>query len=107
MCVCLSLFCLPTSPAMPLTCLYIFSLAVLFLICLFPLSRLLHCPCLQVAKLQRASLHRPVKVEVSHKFATPKTLVQQYLFVPAKYKDCYTTFMLNELAGSTCMVGLT
>jgi hypothetical protein len=28
------------------------------------------------------------------------------MFVPAKYKDCYTTFILNELAGSTCMVGV-
>jgi len=27
-----------------------------------------------------------LKVEVSHKFSTPKTLVQQYLFIPAKYK---------------------
>jgi hypothetical protein len=25
-------------------------------------------------------------VEVSSKFSTPKTLVQQYLFIPAKYK---------------------
>ncbi len=23
----------------------------------------------------------------------------QYLFVPAKYKDCYLTYVLNELAG--------
>jgi superfamily II DNA/RNA helicase len=40
----------------------------------------------KVAKLQRASLRDPVKVEVAHKFTTPKTLVQQYLFIPAKYK---------------------
>lgn len=31
----------------------------------------------KVAKLQRASLREPVKVEVSHKFQTPKSLVQQ------------------------------
>eukprot|EP00611_Tribonema_gayanum_P027132 TRINITY_DN6617_c2_g1_i1.p2 TRINITY_DN6617_c2_g1~~TRINITY_DN6617_c2_g1_i1.p2 ORF type:complete len:154 (-),score=82.61 TRINITY_DN6617_c2_g1_i1:551-1012(-) len=40
----------------------------------------------KVAKLQRASLRDPAKVEVAHRFTTPKTLVQQYLFVPAKYK---------------------
>jgi ATP-dependent RNA helicase DDX47/RRP3 len=57
-----------------------------------------------VAKLQRASLYKPVKVEVSHKFSTPKTLVQQYLFIPAKYKDCYLTYVLNEFAGQTIIV---
>ena len=40
----------------------------------------------KVAKLQRASLVDPVRVEVSEKFATVSTLVQQYLFIPAKYK---------------------
>jgi hypothetical protein len=40
----------------------------------------------KVAKLQRASLRDPAKVEVAHRFTTPKTLVQQYLFIPAKYK---------------------
>jgi superfamily II DNA/RNA helicase len=43
-------------------------------------------------------------VEVSHKFATPKTLVQQYCFVPAKHKDCYLAYVLNEFAGQTILV---
>ncbi len=30
-------------------------------------------------------------------------LFRQYLFVPAKYKDCYTAFILNELAGNSAM----
>mmetsp|Transcript_1325 Transcript_1325/g.1761 ORF Transcript_1325/g.1761 Transcript_1325/m.1761 type:complete len:459 (-) Transcript_1325:253-1629(-) len=58
----------------------------------------------KVAKLQRASLTNPVKVEVSSKFSTPKTLLQQYLFIPAKYKDCYLAYVLNELAGMTVLV---
>eukprot|EP00698_Gefionella_okellyi_P002879 TRINITY_DN12744_c0_g1_i1.p1 TRINITY_DN12744_c0_g1~~TRINITY_DN12744_c0_g1_i1.p1 ORF type:complete len:462 (+),score=91.02 TRINITY_DN12744_c0_g1_i1:58-1386(+) len=58
----------------------------------------------KVAKLQRASLTKPVTVEVSTKYATVDTLIQQYVFVPAKYKDCYLTFILNELAGSTVIV---
>jgi ATP-dependent RNA helicase DDX47/RRP3 len=33
----------------------------------------------KVAKLQRASLTDPVRVEISHKFTTPKQLVQQVL----------------------------
>jgi ATP-dependent RNA helicase DDX47/RRP3 len=40
----------------------------------------------KVAKLQRASLRDPVRVEVAHKFSTPKMLIQEYLFIPAKYK---------------------
>lgn len=58
----------------------------------------------KVAKLQRASLINPVKVEVSSKYTTVKTLVQQYLFIPAKYKDVYLTYVLNEFAGKTAIV---
>eukprot|EP00850_Spirogloea_muscicola_P012792 SM000084S23128 [mRNA] locus=s84:350532:353802:+ [translate_table: standard] len=58
----------------------------------------------KVAKLQRACLKNPVKVEVSSKYSTVETLRQQYLFIPAKYKDCYLCFILSELAGSTVMV---
>ena len=40
----------------------------------------------KVAKLQRACLTDPVKVEVDSKYQTVDTLRQQYLFIPAKYK---------------------
>lgn len=40
----------------------------------------------QVAKLQRASLQNPVKVEVSSKYQTVDKLQQYYLFIPVKYK---------------------
>lgn len=53
----------------------------------------------KVKKLQRAALRRPVKVQVNSKYTTVKTLVQQYLFIPEKYKDCYLAFVLNEFAG--------
>jgi len=58
----------------------------------------------KVAKLQRACLQDPVKVEVAAKYSTVETLRQQYMFVPAKYKDCYLTFLLTELAGSSGMI---
>jgi ATP-dependent RNA helicase DDX47/RRP3 len=58
----------------------------------------------KVAKLQRACLRSPVKVEVASKYSTVDTLRQQYLFVPAKYKDCYLAFLLTELAGCTGMI---
>ncbi|RHY33041.1 hypothetical protein DYB32_001920 [Aphanomyces invadans] len=58
----------------------------------------------KVAKLQRASLKSPVKVEITHKFATPETLAQKYLFIPAKYKDCYLAYVLNEFAGQSMLI---
>ncbi len=47
-----------------------------------------------------------MQIEVAHKYSTVDTLRQQYLFIPAKYKDCYLAFVLNELSGSTAMVRL-
>jgi ATP-dependent RNA helicase DDX47/RRP3 len=58
----------------------------------------------QVQKLQRASLKDPVRVEVSTKFQTPRQLLQSYLFIPAKYKDCYLTYLVNEHAGQSILI---
>ncbi|CAO3624673.1 unnamed protein product [Mucor fragilis] len=58
----------------------------------------------KVAKLQRASLHKPVKVEVATKYSTVKTLLQYYLFFPLKHKDCYMVYLLNELAGNSTII---
>lgn len=58
----------------------------------------------KVQKLQRACLKDPIKVEVSTKFQTPKQLLQSYLFIPAKYKDCYLTYLINEFAGQSILV---
>lgn len=58
----------------------------------------------KVQKLQRASLHDPVKIEVSTKFQTPAKLIQNYLFIPAKYKDVYLTYLINEHAGKSILV---
>ena len=43
-------------------------------------------------------------MEVCSKYSTVDTLQQQYLFIPAKFKDCYTAFLLNEFAGNTIIV---
>lgn len=58
----------------------------------------------KVAKLQRACLRDPVKVEVTSKYTTVETLRQQYVFVPAKHKDVYLAYALTELSGSTSMI---
>lgn len=58
----------------------------------------------KVAKLQRASLQDPVRVEVSTKFQTVDQLKQYYLFIPAKYKDVYLVHILNELSGNSFIV---
>ncbi|WOK94749.1 DEAD-box ATP-dependent RNA helicase 10 [Canna indica] len=58
----------------------------------------------KVSKLQRACLRNPVKIEAASKYSTVDTLKQQFLFVPAKYKDCYLVYILTEMSGSTTMV---
>nr|ASF90279.1 hypothetical protein SPAR01729 [Bartheletia paradoxa] len=58
----------------------------------------------KVAKLQRASLNNPVKLEVSTKYSTVSTLLQYYLFFPFKHKDAYLVYLCNELAGNSIIV---
>ena len=58
----------------------------------------------KVAKLQRASLRDPVKVQVNDKYKTVDTLCQTYLFVPFKYRDVHLVFVLNEHAGKSTIV---
>ncbi|KAJ1729480.1 ribosomal RNA processing protein [Coemansia sp. Benny D160-2] len=58
----------------------------------------------KVAKLQRASLSNPVKVEVSTKYSTVEKLLQYYMFFPFKHKDCHLVWLLNETAGQSAIV---
>ncbi|CAH7687660.1 P-loop containing nucleoside triphosphate hydrolase protein [Phakopsora pachyrhizi] len=58
----------------------------------------------KVAKLQRASLVSPVKVQVSTKYDTVDALVQSYMFFPFKYKDVYLVYLINELSGKSIIV---
>jgi len=58
----------------------------------------------KVQKLQRACLKNPVRVEICSKYSTVDTLRQQYLFIPAKFKECYLVYALTELSGSTAVI---
>eukprot|EP00158_Paraphelidium_tribonemae_P009473 Partr_v1_DN28876_c1_g1_i2_m34367 putative DEAD (Asp-Glu-Ala-Asp) box polypeptide len=58
----------------------------------------------KVAKLQRASLKNPAKIQVSTKYSTVDTLLQFYLFIPLNHKDTYLTYIINELAGNSMIV---
>lgn len=78
----------------------------------------------KVAKLQRASLRDPVKLEVSSKYAlnlnsvywseltlrlynryqTVSTLLQYYLLVPMKHKDLHLVHLAHTLAGQTLII---
>lgn len=58
----------------------------------------------KVAKLQRASLRDPVRVEVSTKYQTAEKLQQYYMFIPSKFKDVYLVHLLNELSGNSFMI---
>jgi ATP-dependent RNA helicase DDX47/RRP3 len=57
----------------------------------------------KVAKLQRASLSNPVKVEVSSKYGTVDTLLQHYLFMPFAQKDAYYVCLINDISGHSCI----
>ncbi|KIJ69220.1 hypothetical protein HYDPIDRAFT_164842 [Hydnomerulius pinastri MD-312] len=58
----------------------------------------------KVAKLQRASLSNPVRVEVSSKYQTVSTLLQYYLFVPLVHKDVHLIYLANELASNSSII---
>eukprot|EP01097_Dermamoeba_algensis_P009651 TRINITY_DN6888_c0_g1_i1.p1 TRINITY_DN6888_c0_g1~~TRINITY_DN6888_c0_g1_i1.p1 ORF type:complete len:281 (-),score=57.64 TRINITY_DN6888_c0_g1_i1:160-1002(-) len=61
----------------------------------------------KVAKLQRASVSNPVKLEVSSKYSTVSTLQQNFILCPAKHKECYLVYLLNEFSGNTIIVFVT
>lgn len=58
----------------------------------------------KVSKLQRASLRRPVKVEVSTKHDTAAGLVQNYMFLPFKFKQTYFAATLAHFQHYSAMV---
>ncbi|KNC79415.1 ATP-dependent RNA helicase DDX47 [Sphaeroforma arctica JP610] len=58
----------------------------------------------KVRKLQRASLTNPVKIEVSKKYQTVEKLIQYYMFIPSKFKDCYLAWLLNENQGQSVII---
>ncbi|KIL63518.1 hypothetical protein M378DRAFT_127566 [Amanita muscaria Koide BX008] len=58
----------------------------------------------KVAKLRRASLTNPVKVEVSAKYQTVSTLLQYYLLMPLKEKDVNLVYLANSLAQNTMII---
>jgi len=58
----------------------------------------------RVEKLQRASLKSPVRVQVAEKYSTVDTLLQYFILAPAKYKDLYLVYLLNEFSGSSVLI---
>ncbi|KAJ4000084.1 P-loop containing nucleoside triphosphate hydrolase protein [Lentinula boryana] len=58
----------------------------------------------KVAKLQRASLSNPVRVEVSSKYQTVSTLLQYYCLMPQKDKDTYLIYLANTLAQNSTII---
>lgn len=58
----------------------------------------------KVSKLERAHLRNPARVELSTKYQTVSTLIQNMLFIPFKYKEAYLVYVLNEKAGNSAIV---
>jgi ATP-dependent RNA helicase DDX47/RRP3 len=55
--------------------------------------------------LTRAALRNPVRVNISSSsYQTVKNLVQNYLFIPHKYKDIYLISLLHNHAGQTGII---
>ncbi|KAK5740674.1 ribosomal RNA processing protein [Elasticomyces elasticus] len=55
--------------------------------------------------LTRAALQNPVRVSISSSsYQTVKNLLQQYLFIPHKFKDFYLIALLHEFAGQSCIL---
>jgi ATP-dependent RNA helicase DDX47/RRP3 len=58
----------------------------------------------KVHKLQKACLTDPIKVEVNSKYTTVSTLVQNYIFIPAKFKETYLGYLINQFAGNSVII---
>lgn len=58
----------------------------------------------KVAKLQRASLTNPIRVEVSEKYSTVETLLQYYLFFKLQEKDVHLIYLCNTLAQNSIII---
>ncbi|PIL24145.1 transporter [Ganoderma sinense ZZ0214-1] len=58
----------------------------------------------KVAKLQRASLSNPVRVEVNSKYSTVSTLLQYYLLMPLPQKDVHLIYLANTLAQNSMII---
>lgn len=58
----------------------------------------------KVQKLQRASLHDPVLIEVNTKYKTVDTLEQNYLFRPAIHKETYLVYILTQMTGKKTII---
>ncbi|KAL1870196.1 ribosomal RNA processing protein [Diaporthe australafricana] len=60
----------------------------------------------KVESLQRASLREPVRISVKDtKYQTVRTLIQNYIFIPHKYKDTYLIYLLaNEFTGQSAVI---
>lgn len=58
----------------------------------------------KIDKLQRASLHNPVKVAVNSKYSTVETLIQTLMVVPDGFKNTYLIYLLNEYVGKSIII---
>ncbi|KAF9073761.1 DEAD-domain-containing protein [Rhodocollybia butyracea] len=58
----------------------------------------------KVAKLQRANLRNPVKVQVSTKYQTVSSLLQYYLLCPLVKKEVTLVSLLNSMAQNSVII---
>ncbi|AFP65285.1 DEAD box protein (nucleomorph) [Chroomonas mesostigmatica CCMP1168] len=57
----------------------------------------------KIEKLQKNFMKAPVKIEIHQKYKAVKTLIQNYIFIPRKFKEIYFVFLCNEFIGSSIL----
>lgn len=58
----------------------------------------------KVEKLERAALRDPVRIAVNTKYQTVDQLSQEYLFFPAKMKDVYLAYIMEQKIGKDIII---
>jgi len=58
----------------------------------------------KVAKLQRASLSNPIRLEANNRHSTVSTLMQHYTFIPFAQKDVYLVGIANTQAQNSMII---
>ncbi|AEA39010.1 DEAD box protein (nucleomorph) [Cryptomonas paramecium] len=59
---------------------------------------------INIEKLKKISMSNPVKIKINKKYKTVSTLVQNYIFMPFKSKNCYLSYICNEFSDCLAII---
>nr|UXY87393.1 DEAD box protein [Cryptomonas sp.] len=58
----------------------------------------------KIEKLERISMINPIRIQINKKYKLVATLIQNYIFAPFKFKDCYLAYLCNEFVGCSVII---